>query len=158
MDHLRGKHLDHVHSNNNDSDFSGHMSTACLTLWQHHTSNLTTTATYDISSSELERLLRSSMNLGLPPPEVTPVQIWNRIRGLNISGGQQALDNLTVELKEHVVCLGLVFLYLMSIRFRECIANQSVNRFGAVLDENIVEDILKRYFAHLPVDVTRLSV
>lgn len=154
MDHLRGKHLDHAHSNVNDSDFSGHVTTACLSLWQQHTSNLSTTATYDISSSELDRLLSSSLNLGLPPPEITPVQIWNRIRRLSLSGGPQALNNLTEELKEHVVCLGSVLASFLQATL--CGADSAVLRFGAVLDENIVEDILKRYYVHLPADNARV--
>ncbi|KAI5860684.1 hypothetical protein GGS23DRAFT_579844 [Durotheca rogersii] len=130
MDHLRGKHLDHGHSGiiNSESEFSGHVSTACFSLWQQNTSNLSTTATYDISNNELDRLLSSSLNLGLAPPEITPVQIWNRVRRLGLSGGKDALENLTRDLREHVVCLG----------------------FGAVLDEGAVEDILKCYFPYLP--------
>ena len=121
MDHLRGKHLDHVHSTIIDAneDFSGHISTACLSLWQQHTSNLSEPSMFDISSSELDRLLSSSLNLGLTPPEITPVQIWNRIRWLRFSGGQQALDSMTKDLREHVVCLGLVIrLHRREIRWR----------------------------------------
>ncbi|OAA63473.1 hypothetical protein SPI_03636 [Niveomyces insectorum RCEF 264] len=130
MDHLRGKHLDHAHSTGHDSEgsFSGHMSTVCLPLWQQNASAASSTASYSISTSELERLLQSSAQLGLPPPEITPVQIWNRVRWLDLPGGSDALARLTRELKEHVVCLG----------------------FGAILEESVVEGILRRYFVGLP--------
>lgn len=111
MDHLRGKHLDHVHEsghNHNEKDISGHVTTASLSLWQQHTAtlSLSANATFQISNAELERLLSSSLNLGLMSPEITPVQIWNRIRWIPLPGGEQALQRLTRELKKNVFCVG----------------------------------------------------
>lgn len=107
MDHLRGKHLDHVHeSGDSESGISGHVTTASLSLWQQHTANLPTNASCQISNTELERLLSSSLNLGLMSPEITPVQIWNRIRWIPLPGGEEALQRLTRELKKHVFCVG----------------------------------------------------
>ncbi|KAL1904480.1 hypothetical protein Sste5344_009827 [Sporothrix stenoceras] len=107
MDHLRGKHLDHVHeSGDSGSGISGHLTTASLSLWQKHTANLSANASCHVSNAELERLLSSSLNLLLTTPEITPMQIWNRICWIPLYGGEVSLQRLTRELKKSVFCVG----------------------------------------------------
>lgn len=148
MDHLRGKHLDHVEGDIDDEEnkSSGHVFTACLSLWQQYGPDLATTATYEVSDLEINRLLSTSLNLGLTPPEITPVQIWHRIRSLEFHGGWEMLANLIRDLKEHVVCLG----YVHSASIKSVHTDREVISFGAVLNQYDVEPILLRYFTQLP--------
>ena len=74
---------------------------------------------WDVSATEIERLLYFSMQLPLPQGEITPVQAWSRISS-NADMTQEALNRMRSLLVKQMKCYG----------------------FGAVVDENLFQGAL----------------
>ncbi len=126
MTHIRGTHLDHpdqsILEEEEGNEVSGHVFAACLSLWTQGAAAVREKGTpagysYEVSRSEIDRLLTCSLELGLDQGgEITPVQIWNRLRGLRVrreGDWNEMLDGLVKELGRHVVCLQYAFSFLL---------------------------------------------
>lgn len=111
MPHLRDSHLDYDDRSETPSEQSwlnsGHLFTASLHLWQPSLRDRSSPESYEVSTSELERLLSTSLNIGIKDDEITPIQIWNLLKNLAIPADQQKelLKTLADELFQHVECL-----------------------------------------------------
>jgi len=110
MIHIQGTHFDHEGRDIEDEEsrVSGHIFTASLSLWRTVCQRGSRPAMCEVSLEDIERLLRTSLDLGLHTHEITPVQIWNHLRSLCYLSGDDAramLEMLVEELSKHVVCL-----------------------------------------------------
>ena len=109
--HLRQSHLDYNDRAETPSEHSrlasGHLFTASLQMWQPSLRDRSNPENYAVSAAELERLLTTSLNIGIKDDELTPVQIWNLLGSFAIPDDQQreVLEKLTEELSKHVECL-----------------------------------------------------
>ena len=109
--HLRSSHLGYDDRAETPSEqailSSGHLFTASLQLWQPSIRERSELEHYNVSAVDIERLLTTSLNIGVKDDEVTPVQIWNFLRNFTIAEDQQQglLEKLTEELGKNVECL-----------------------------------------------------
>lgn len=90
---------------------SGHLFTASLQLWQPSVRDRQEPEGYAISLNEIQRLLNTSLNIGVKDDELTPVQIWNLLKHAQVPEDQQRyiLERLTEEILQHVECLQYVY-------------------------------------------------
>jgi hypothetical protein len=86
---------------------SGHVFTASLQLWQPSLRERQDPDSYAISTAEIQRLLNTSLNIGVKDDELTPVQIWNLLKHFEVPEGQEreVLRLLTEDISKHVECL-----------------------------------------------------
>jgi hypothetical protein len=110
LPHLRGSHLDYDDRAETPSEYallaSRDLFTASLQLWRPSLRDRSKPESYDVSVAEIERLLNTSLNIGVKDDEVTPVQIWNFLMNFTIQEDQQreVLEKLAEELCKHVKC------------------------------------------------------
>jgi hypothetical protein len=116
LSHLRDSPLDHSDAdpyvNESPDGISGHLFTASLSLWQPTVPSRSSPSEYSVSQKELDRLLQTSLNIGLSGDEITPVQLWQKLREIfcdDRTGMAQPdtekLANLVKRLRKHVECL-----------------------------------------------------
>ncbi|TAQ88251.1 hypothetical protein B7494_g3421 [Chlorociboria aeruginascens] len=126
LPHLQDSHLSHPsspypgspphpHSTHTHRP-SGHLFTASLSLLSppnpNYASNTTSPSAdneHAISATQLNRLLNSSLNIGIGGGEITPVQIWHRLKSFALPVGREQqvglLGRLVDALGGFVECL-----------------------------------------------------
>jgi len=130
LPHLRETHLDHVIETEEGTVHtdvtSGHLFTASLSLWRPTNPSRSNRESYAVSAAELDRLLQYSLNIPVDSNEITPVQIWQRLKTFSVPPDVQVdlLANLAEELIQHVKCL----------------------HFGAVIENDTLNFTLGRLF------------
>lgn len=111
LEHLRYSHLDYddraPQSDDQARYASHHIFTASLQLWNPTLRPRSAQETYDISAAEIERLLSTSLNIGVSDDEITPVQIWHHLQNFSLPRDKQKelLDKITEELCKVVECI-----------------------------------------------------
>lgn len=111
LDHLRLSHLDYDDRAESPDDrarcTSHHIFTASLQLWNPSLRSRSAQESYDISATEIERLLNTSLNIGVSDDEITPVQIWHHLKNFSLPEERQKefLNKITGELCKLVECI-----------------------------------------------------
>ena len=111
LDHLRTSHLDYddrAPTPDGRARYgSHHLFTASLQLWQPSLRSRSAQESYDISAKEIERLLNTSLNIGVSDDEITPVQIWHHLKNFTLPQDKQKelLEKITEELCKIVECI-----------------------------------------------------
>lgn len=111
LDHLRTSHLDYDDQASTPDERarygSHHLFTVSLQLWQPSLRSRSSQESYDISTKEIERLLNSSLNIGVSDDEITPVQIWHHLKNFSLPQYKQRefLEKITEKLCKIVECM-----------------------------------------------------
>ena len=113
LPHLRNSHLDYDEEEQDEESkeqghkVSGHIFSASLNLWKPTIPTRSEKEAYDISAEQLGRLLEHSLNIGVEKDQITPVQIWHRLRDFDCEEGRrkEILERLTQDLAPRVECL-----------------------------------------------------
>lgn len=135
LDHIRQSHLDYDDRAEQPDEraryTSHHIFTASLQLWNPSLRSRSAQESYDVSAAEVERLLNTSLNIGVSDDEITPVQIWHHLKNftLPLERERDFLDKITEELCKIVEC----------IHFGAVIP---VRNFNAVLREYLPEAVI----------------